>query len=68
MSKWGAGSARVGRPIRPEGKDNTIPHDKYTQAYGETCLKCGKEERQHNSTWCTPCRTQTVQAHKQYVD
>jgi hypothetical protein len=34
-----------------------MPHDQYTPVYGQTCLKCGTEERQPHSTWCATCHS-----------
>ena len=34
-----------------------MPEDMYSQAYGESCMRCGREERVHNKKWCNSCIT-----------
>jgi hypothetical protein len=29
-----------------------MPTDQFSARYGDLCVKCNKEERQHNRTWC----------------
>ena len=45
-----------------------MPQDQYTSAYGETCMKCGKEERAHNRKWCQGCIDAPRQARERYLD
>jgi hypothetical protein len=44
-----------------------MPIDQYTPYYGETCMKCGHEERQYNKTWCPTCISAPRRAREAYL-